>query len=88
MPNVHKRDVNDAFKERYRHINHHNPHLKVENRTFSGELDFMKGLHKLIDKTISGASGLTPTILHFMELKNDGLKFAIEELEDFVKCKS
>lgn len=84
VSNVHKRDVNDSFKERYRHINHHSSHFQVD-REFSGELKFMQGLLKIVDKEISEASTVTPTIWNLNHLKNDGLKFAIEELEEFVE---
>lgn len=82
IPNAYKSWVNEAFKDRYKNITHHDPQLKVEKCAVLGELDFMNKLFKIVDNMIRGTTTFTPTIWHLKHFKNDGLKIAIEGLEE------
>ena len=84
MPNASKILINDAFNERYETIYRRGHHDELEPLRFVGELEFLKKLYELIEDSICEAPSFTPSIWQLTYFKKNGLKTAIEKLENFI----
>lgn len=87
-PNANKRWVSNAFKERYKYLNHHALEWSVSSNEAREELDFMRKLLEVIDDTVSKALSVKPSIQQMKDFKSEGLKIAIEELEKCIKSQA
>lgn len=83
IPNSNKRFLDDIFKERYRPLDNCHLSMVAEFREFPVELDFMNQLLELVDQAITDAPTGSPSIWHMKLLRDEGLKFAIDRLEQF-----